>query len=368
LWHFAPELCGRVLLVDKDHFPREKICAGAIGGRADRALGAIGVNVEVPSVLVHGLGITTRMGALDVRAPRAIGRVVRRVEFDQALLDEVRARGIEVRTGVRVEGLRREPDRVVVQTSCGPVRARALVGADGVGSKVRKLIGLARGSYYAQAIEVDTVATDRSDVLSFELLDPSFAGYGWTFPTLVGGERKVCRGVYRLTRGAPSDGGPDVARVLGLQLQRLGIADQGLVLKRFAERGLAPHEPCAAERVLLVGEAAGIDPVLGEGIAQAILYGRAAGQYLARCAARAQYGFGDWRDFLRRSRVGLDLRVRAAAVKWIYGSKRLATERWLSSSEHLARVGMSYFAGERVPRSTIARAAVDLARVTWARW
>ena len=52
---------------------------------------------------------------------------------------------------------------------------------------------------------------------------------------------------------------------------RVGLDLSGYKKKRYAERGFSPHEPASAPRLLLVGEAAGIDPITGEGIAQALL-------------------------------------------------------------------------------------------------
>lgn len=364
LWHFAPALRDRILLIDKAEFPRKKICAGAIGARADKLLASIGVKVDVPSAVVRGLAVATRSGRLSERSTGAIGRVVRRLQYDAALLQEVRARGIAVRTGVELTALSTARG-VRLDTSAGAITASALVGADGVGSRVRRLCGFARGELYAQAVEVDTamVGGEADDVLCFDLRDGGYPGYSWAFPTIVAGRRMMCRGVYQLTRGAPVAAAADAGELLVSELARLGIGREGLKLKRFAERGLAQHEPCACERVLLVGEAAGIDPVLGEGIAQAIFYGRTAAEYLARSAARGDYGFGDFRKALNRSKVGVDLRIRRAAVGWIYGRSRGGAERWIGSSSSLARAGMSYFAGERVSRLELARAAIDLARV-----
>ena len=133
-------------------------------------------------------------------------------------------------------------------------------------------------------------------------------------------------------------------------------------LKRFSERGLSLHEPVARPRVLLVGEAAGIDPVLGEGIAQAILYGAAAGPYLARRLEADDLAFTDWPRALLGSRVGFDLRVRAYAPWWIYGPPRGVAERFLASSTDIAIAGMHYFGGLHVSRRRLAGAALALGR------
>jgi menaquinone-9 beta-reductase len=380
----APGRIERVVLLEKERYPRDKICAGAIGSRADRLLETIGVRVDVPSVPVRGLSVEARVGALAADAGEVIGRVVRRIEFDHAFADHARERGVRVIEGAKVDALTVDGRGVSLSTSQGEIRARAVVGADGVGSVVRRALGVPRGALRAQVVEVDTpaAALDRGrDVLHFDMTDLGLGGYAWDFATVVGGRPLVCRGVYAIHheeagRGASSRGRrgstiasetTDVSARLVARLARLGISAEGLTLKRFAERGLSLHEPVARPRALLVGEAAGIDPVLGEGIAQAIQYGSVAGPYLARCLDRGDLSFADFRGELTRSRVGLDLGIRTRVLPWYYGPwSRAIMERWITGSESLAIAGMRYFAGSRVPRWLLVRAAVDLARAAGA--
>jgi menaquinone-9 beta-reductase len=69
---------------------------------------------------------------------------LRRGVLDAALLDRAEAAGADVRTRTVVTGLCREGERVTgVVTAHGPVRARLVVGADGAGSTVARLVGAA---------------------------------------------------------------------------------------------------------------------------------------------------------------------------------------------------------------------------------
>ncbi|HEY4117856.1 MAG TPA: NAD(P)/FAD-dependent oxidoreductase [Byssovorax sp.] len=356
----------RVVVLEKERYPREKICAGAIGARADKALASIGVSVDVPAASVCGLSVAGRHGFVRERLDAPIGRVVRRVEFDAAFAAVARSRGVVIEEGARVTSIDREGDGVRLTTSVGDVMARAIVGADGVGSFVRRTLGFGKGRFTAQVVEVDTEPVDADldrAFLHFDLNDAALPGYAWDFPTVVGGRALVCRGVYELRDEASviAEGdGADVGARLAARLERQGAKAVSKV-KRFAERGLALHEPTAAPRALLVGEAAGIDPVLGEGIAQAILYGAVAGPYLAARLEAGDLAFEDWAKVLHASRVGFDLRVRARAAELAYGPRREAMERWVTSSRDLAIAGMRYFAGERVPRWGTARAMMQFA-------
>lgn len=368
LTHVAPHLRERMLVLERGTYPREKVCAGAVGKRADWALATIGVRVDVPCMPMRGLSVRARGKTFVVRRDGpVIGRVVRRIEFDAALADQVRERNIPLRDGVKVESIVVEPHAVRVSTSEGELRARVIVGADGVGSLVRRAAGFPRGTYMAQAMEVDTgfsVVDGPRDVLHFDLEDPGLAGYAWDFPTLVRGQSMVCRGLYEVRGpGIPerSEHGAGVAAKLQQRNDALGVSSSCHAVRRFAERGISFAEALSRSRVLLVGEAAGIDPVLGEGIAQAILYGSVAGPYVAECLARNDISFASWKERLRSTRLGLDLAARSRAARYVYGSARALMEQYVTRSRAIVEAGMHWFAGERIPRRKLLRAGVDLA-------
>ena len=305
-----PELRGRILVLERKRFPREKICAGAMGARADRVLKEAGIHVDVPSVEVAGARVTVPNGSAQ-RSPGGIGRVVRRKEFDARFAELVRGRGIAILEDAAVEDIHLGVDGVSVAAGGQQFQGRVLVGADGVGSFVRRWLGLPFGALRARVVEVDT---DRipgdppPDILHFDVSNRDIAGYAWDFPTPLGGEVRMSRGVYALELG---DGETqDVKGILESRLGGLGLDPGAYRMKRMVERGFQPHHPFSSRRILLVGEAAGVDPITGEGIAEAIQYGALAGPYLAEKLEVGDLGFGDWRTHFLRSPVGTDLFLR----------------------------------------------------------
>ncbi|WP_437670930.1 NAD(P)/FAD-dependent oxidoreductase [Sorangium sp. So ce131] len=361
LAHHRPALADRIVVLEKARYPRDKCCAGGLGGRADKALSTIGVTIDVPSVAVSGVSAAFQAGEVALREGN-IGRVVRRAEFDRALALAARARGVRIVEGARVTGLSLGPRGALVESSAGAFHGRVAVGADGVGSVVRRAMGLPFGRLRAQAVEVDTepVAGDRArDLLHFEMRDRSFAGYLWDFPTIVGGRELVCRGAYVLHGGAVAAGrpAPDAERVLRSRLSALGLDPDRYRQKRFAERGLDRGDAIARPGALLVGEAAGIDPMLGEGIAQAIAYGALAGAYLAEKLEARDLRFHDWNQRVARSLFGLDIRFRRRVMRGFYGAPRERIERYLCDEPSFLRFGMRHFAGARQPALGALRAA-----------
>jgi flavin-dependent dehydrogenase len=370
LVHYAPALAGRVVVLERERYPRDKYCAGAVGRRALRLLERIGVGVSVPSLPIHGVSLRFNGGSVLLREPD-LGIVVRRIEFDHALAREAERRGVEVRDGTAVAGIEVDAEGVRVRSSNGTVDAMAVVGADGVGSAVRRSVGLARGRLRAQVIEVDTepfAGDPARDTLHFDFTSGDLDGYAWDFPTLVGGEAFVCRGVYRIAQPgarAAGDGeraaGDDVRARLAQYLVSKNSDLSRYRLKRFAERGFEPGEPVSAPRVLLVGEAAGIDIATGEGIAQAIQYGALAGQYLARAFEHRSFGFSDWLGCVTRARLGWQLRQRLWAQERFYGKERALMEGLMLASPAGLRLGMQQFAGKPYGVTTVARAAAQVA-------
>ena len=325
----APELASRVVVLEKARYPREKPCAGALGARGDALLRDLGVDVDVPSAPVDGMSFQAA-GVTVTAAPGRIGRVVRRLEFDAALARAVRSRGVEIREGVRV-------DRVT---------------DDGLGSVVRKALGLGAGRLWAQVVEVDTEPVrgdpDRS-LLHFDASDRSLPGYAWDFPTVVDGRPLVCRGVYRLKLDDdPADEGRDVSAVLAARLRAQGIDPSRCKNKRYAERGFEPATCLARGALMLVGEAAGIDPVTGEGIAQAIEYGVLAGRFLARrlTSDDGLPAVAEWHDEVAASRLARDLRIRTRFVRLFYGPSRPEVERFITETPDALYVGCQHFAAQ----------------------
>jgi flavin-dependent dehydrogenase len=335
---------ARIVVLEKERYPREKICAGGIGARAFRVLERLGVEVACPHVALDAVALRVAGHTVVVREP-GCGAVVRRVEFDHALARQAIARGIDVRDGCAVRGLAIDDARGVALTLAdgASLSARCVVAADGVGGVVRRHAGFPRGELRAQVVELDTEAAAGDlprDTVVFDFATRALRGYAWDFPTLVGGAPLVCRGIYAL--GVAAD--HPRSRLAGY------LAERGLELARdrirqFAERGFEPGAALARPRVLLVGEAAGIDIATGEGIGQAIEYGAVAGPYLARALADDDLGFADWRRTIDRHHLGIQLRIRHAAYRAFYGRGRATVERLLPRVPALVRAGVQDFAG-----------------------
>jgi menaquinone-9 beta-reductase len=155
----AARLAGagqRVLLLDRDRFPRAKPCGECVNPAAVQALDDLGVLDRVragPHRMVRGWRIHPVQGeGFEGRYPAGReGLAVSRALLDAHLLERAREAGAEFWGGVRVGEPLREAGRVTgVRLREGArshdVRARLVVGADGLRSVlVRRLELLRRG-------------------------------------------------------------------------------------------------------------------------------------------------------------------------------------------------------------------------------
>ena len=349
----APSL--RVVVLEKERYPREKICAGGIGARAFRILEKIDVAVDCPCVPLDAVAMRIAGETVVVREP-GCAAVVRRIEFDHAFANVAIARGVDVRDGTAVEAIEVGDDGVTINDS---IRARVIVGADGVGGVVRRKTGFPRGELRAQAVELDTegVAADLPrDTVVFDFSTTELRGYAWDFPTQVNGEPLVCRGVYSLHDGRPHAAAEPRKRLTAYLAER-GLDITRYRIKQFAEQGFEPGAEISAPRVLLVGEAAGIDIATGEGIGQAIEYGSVAGPYLANALADNALDFGDWRTTVEKHHLGFQLAIRHGCYRAFYGRRRPKIERLMPKLTQLFRVGVQDFAGAPLSKLAIVHGA-----------
>jgi geranylgeranyl reductase family protein len=154
---------ARVLVLDRAAFPRPKPCAEYLSPQASRLLDAMGALDAVERAgAAHLAGMTVRApnGALirgdfvaahGFSAFRDRGLALRRTRLDPILLDCARRAGAEVREGMRVTDVMRDTlGRAIgvrVLRADGAredIRARLVVGADGLRSVTSRRLGLSR--------------------------------------------------------------------------------------------------------------------------------------------------------------------------------------------------------------------------------
>jgi menaquinone-9 beta-reductase len=340
LQRIAQHLASRILILEKALYPRSKLCAGALVVDAEVILERLGLNVsEVPHVDADniqfdfdGSGLNFRMGR------RHALRIIRRDEFDNWLAIKTVNRGMEIREGITVKNIISDKAGVTIETDQETFHAQVVVGADGSNGITRRCIFPNAPVYTARLLEVLTPAyshhpagasskpfnlrADREQVAYFDFfpVPNNIAGYVWDFPTQVGGELMRCWGIYD-TNILANVHRPQLKEPLAQEMARLGFSLDDYKLKGYPIRWFSPRNQMSVPRVLLVGDAAGADPLLGEGISIALGYGSLAAREIAESFQRNDFSFNGYRRRMLGSALGRSLLVRWVITHVIYPLK-----------------------------------------------
>jgi len=299
---------ANVALVDKARFPRDKACGDLIGPRGVALIERLGLGVSpelvASDMLVMGpSGRQVRLPARRGRSYPGHGWSIARRRLDSLLVTEALNKGAQ-HLVARVSGITRDGAHIVVHLDGqGPLVADALVGADGATSAVAPSAGLLRATAASWGFALRTYVEADIDEPIIEVFDArpgaAFPGYAWLFP---GPNGRANAGV-GLSTGASRRNAAETSRQLDLALARFarrGLVDTARPLERplggWLRMGLS-GTLCAADRVLLVGDAAGlVNPLQGEGIAQALESGEMAARLLLDGPAQAAARYRLWTE------------------------------------------------------------------------
>jgi geranylgeranyl reductase family protein len=284
-----------VVVVDKATFPRDKICGDGLTTGALRILDELGLApADVPSwhhvddvVVRSPSGRTVRFPLPRDRGEYAV--VARRAELDHALVRLARSAGAVIEEGHGLTSATESDGGVVIEADgLDPLRARVVIGADGMWSPLRKALGVPTvpgangylGEWHAfrQYVRASGPAAGELHVWFEPDLLP---GYAWSFPLPDG----VVNIGFGITRGGALRTRdmkalwpallerPHVRAVLGDDAQPES-PHRAWPIPAAIDRAVLTHG-----RALFVGDAAtATDPMTGEGIGQALLTGQLAAQ------------------------------------------------------------------------------------------
>lgn len=322
-----PDLARRTLLLEKAVFPRPKLCGGGVTTHADDLLKRLHVQLNVPSFPIHAIKFVYGDLAFTFRM-KNIFRVVCREEFDAALARCVRERGVALREGEAIVDLVRDDAGVTVQTTRALYRAQIVIGADGANSVVRTKLGLSRWDRIARLIEILTPVDptrapefiEHTAVFDFTPIQRGVQGYCWDFPSYQRGVAMMNRGLGDV-RVHPQRPRANLKPIFEEMLAKRQVELDGVHLQGHPERWYDASVKHSAPRILLAGDAAGTEPLFGEGISHALDFGMFAAESAMRALARGEFSFADYERRVAWSALGRRLQFKRAVAHIVYGNR-----------------------------------------------
>ncbi len=313
-----------VALVDRTSFPRDKTCGDGLTTNALRLIQDLGIEAKTLAAdsdfgyrSVRDITLRSPSGRqVELTLPPRgdFAAIISRRVLDAKMFCAARHLATFTRDDFQVDSIERHTDHISLRSGQDSIAARWVVAADGHFSTVRKLTSAVHrpdlGEWHAVRQYHENVNATRLHVLFEPDLLP---GYAWVFP-LPNGHANVGFGVLR-KQGRT---GKELKALWPVLLERPSVRSALGPNARPVESVRAwpiptRYEPdrMAGDRILFAGDAAGVvDPMTGEGIAQAIETGM--------LAARAIAGGGNIESRYRQAvhdAIGRDLRFAAMLSK-----------------------------------------------------
>lgn len=359
-----------VLVADRARFPRDKTCGDGLTTWALRELEDMGLDpkdvesftpirqVRVSSPSHHTVNYPLPDDGL-------FAAIARRTDLDAAVLDVARSAGAKVLDGHSCDSAeqsdasaRGEPGITLSIADHGTVKARWVIGADGMWSPTRRFLGTAppnyRGDWHAFRQYFTNVSSQAARELMVWFEPDILPGYVWSFPL---GDRSANVGF-----GIRRDRHWKVGAMAALWreiLQRPALIEAlgaGATAEGPHRAWPIPanlgHAPLSAGRALWVGDAAAAaDPMTGEGIGQALAMGRWAAEAIlaggGTTSVRSRY------EARVKAAMAPDHRMADLLVRALQHRKGARAAVWVSGATPWTRRNFARWLFEDYPRGLL---------------
>ncbi len=315
-----------VLLLDKQKFPRDKACGGALGVKVLKTITEKDILLST-SNRIAGLHIVSPSLKYEARCGDGdVAYLASRKDFDNNL----RKKAIEAGAEFKQENVKQAnygSNCIEITTDTSVHQGKVLVIANGVNSKLPRMFGFKR--MYSQK---STALTMNSETpMSNDLLDKHFSkkrfislffgpvsrGYGWVFP-----KNGVLNIGIGCTRKYLSHARVEFEKFVETTKEYFNLGD----FKPEKPRGhlipfSAPRKKTYANRVMIIGDAAWMVSALsGEGICYGLISGKLAAETAVKALSKNDFSAKSLREYQRRwvDDFGHDLSKYAKMLQGIF--------------------------------------------------
>lgn len=295
-----------VLLLDKEIFPRDKVCGDAISGKAMIVLHDLGLAEEaqqLPGAQIHSVVFSSpQQVSVDIplqgskRNGVPTGLVIPRKIFDSFLFEKAKSEVQDTRTGFQIREVIKEGNQIIgvkgyaqKSNKLESYFGKVIIGADGFNSLVARKMGMFSRDPNHWIVAVRQYYKNVGGLVNqieLHFVDELIPGYFWIFPA---GENLANVG-FGIVQSALQKNPLDFKTTLSKVIQSKAFAsrfEQATAIADIAAWNLpvaSIHRKSYGNGFMLTGDAAGlIDPFSGEGIGNAMI----SGKYAALTAKRA---------------------------------------------------------------------------------
>jgi flavin-dependent dehydrogenase len=323
----APQLAGRSIVIEKAVFPRDKLCAGTLSSWSTNILEHLAVELDIPSLSIGNVEFRFERDLYHFHPPDRF-RVIQRVDFDHALAKAAVNRGLELHEDERFINAIRGQSGLLVETNKGKYIVQVLVGADGAFSTVRKKIFPLQKRYLATTLQIFAPAdsrynrefTEKKIIFDLTPINKGLQGYVWHVPCLKYKAPSVAHGIsdFRICPYRPR---ADMKKLFGRELRSRDI-HRGP--KTWSSHPIPWHSHngiLSQANVILVGDAAGVEPAFGGGIHISLSHGEVAAQAVIDAFQNDDFFFRDYPERVQSHEVGRFIAKCTRLAMEIYGGK-----------------------------------------------
>jgi len=298
----------KVIVLEAEKFPRDKICGDAVSAVALAELHKMGVtNLDefAKSNVINDVALFIEQEKITVDLARAEdlpfqGRVIPRLQLDNWIYEAAIKAGASFLEHTRLTNYSIDNSCVLAQIKEGRqtknIKAKIIIGADGSNSTVARILNGNKPSEAYQLLGLRAYyegvngPSDRCDIF---FTKDNFPGLFWFFPT---GPNTANVGSAMIGSTLPQNQN-HVKTLLNNQIknnknfaERIGDGKMNQKIYGWPLTFQDPKSKVFGTRVLLIGDAAGlINPLSGDGIQYALLSARWASECVIECVTKNDF-------------------------------------------------------------------------------
>ncbi len=321
-----PSWKEHMILLEKETHPRSKLCGGGITRIGLQTLRDLHFPLPLPidQSRVDNIYLKYKSRIIHVRG-KPLFVVFDRPAFDHYLVQQIKLRGIRIHEDEPALSISINQNHILVHSNKRDYRAKMVVIADGTSGAISNAIkDTPEPKRISRTLEIWAPASStsprflqQSALFDFDYLSSNLQGYYWEFPSKVSGKLGHNRGVYD-SRMARKKNRANLTGILGRALDTTNVDAIIAPLKGATIQWFSPRNTVSKTRAILVGDAAGVDVLFGEGISPSLLYGKIAAKEICHAFHNNNFNFSTYKQKLLTSRLGRYLLIRWLVAIYIY--------------------------------------------------